>query len=496
MSEVSLMPLYFVVIPGMAALLIMITGEKKPNIRETWTIIASISNVALVFYVLPRLLAGDLMQTARYSLVPNVDFFLKIDAAGMLFASLASILWVATSFYGIGYMRAEKKKNQTGFFASFAVCISAVMGISFSGNLLTFFIFYEILTIATYPLVVHSRNEESINSGRKYLAYTLISGQVFLFGIIWLYHLTGTTDFVPGGSIGTSGNPISLTIIFILLILGSAVKAGIMPFHGWLPAAMIAPTPVSALLHAVAVVKAGVFSIVRIVGFIFGFDLLNTLGIVDYLAWLAAFTIIVASIIALRQDNLKRRLAFSTIGQLSYIVLGVALANEQAFLGGLFHIAAHAFMKITLFFCAGAIFVNTGFKYISEMHGIGRKMPITMAMFGIASLGISGMPFTVGFISKWNLVMGSIAGGKIFYVIVFVASAMLSATYLFTIFVMAFYEKNDNFTEYGEVREDMLIPIIFTGIMSIILGINPNFLVKFYDLAIISAEIVSKGIGG
>lgn len=496
MNNTSLIPLIFILVPGIAALLIMLTGDKRPNLRETWTILAGIINVILVFMVIPKLLSGVVFETERFTLVPNVDFFFKIDTTGMIFAGLAAVLWVAVSFYSIGYMRADKKKNQTGYFAAFAICILSVMGISFAGNLLTFFIFYEILTMATYPLVVHNRNEDAIKAGRKYLAYTLISGQIFLIGLIWLYFVTGSTDFTPGGVFTGAEDPFTVKMIFCLLIVGASVKAGIMPFHGWLPAAMTAPTPVSALLHAVAVVKAGVFAIVRIVGYIFGFDLLSGLGLADYLAWIAAFTIITASIIALRQDNLKRRLAFSTIGQLSYIVLGVALVNEQAFAGGVFHIVAHAFMKITLFLCAGAIFINTGYKHISQMHGIGKKMPITMAMFGIASLGISGLPFTVGFISKWNLVMGSIAGGKVFYVFVLIASAMLSASYLFTIFVLAFYEKNEEYTEYKEIRKDMLIPIVFTGVTSVILGVYPNFLLNFYELAIRSAEIVARGIGG
>lgn len=336
MNNTSLIPLIFVMVPGIAALFIMITGDKRPSLREFWTILAAIVNVILVFMVSPKLISGVIYETQRFKLVPNVDFFLKIDNTGMIFASLAAVLWVAVSFYSIGYMRADKKKNQTGYFAAFAICISSVMGISFAGNLLTFFIFYEILTMATYPLVVHNRNEEAIKAGRKYLAYTLISGQVFLIGIIWLYRVTGTTDFMAGGVFSGIEDPFTAKTIFLLLIVGASVKAGIMPFHGWLPSAMTAPTPVSALLHAVAVVKAGVFAIVRVVGFTFGFDFLKTLGVADYLAWIATFTILTASIIALKQDNLKKRLAFSTIGQLSYIVLGVALINEQAFFRGCF----------------------------------------------------------------------------------------------------------------------------------------------------------------
>ncbi len=501
-TTISFLPLIFFIVPAVAAFLIMVTGEKYPNLRESWTIIAGLINLVLIFLTLPRVLNGELISTEHYSLVKDVDFILKMDSAGMVFAALASFLWVITSFYSIGYMRAEKKKNQSGYFASFAMCIAATMGISFAGNLLTFFIFYEILTIATYPLVIHNRHEEHIQSGRKYLAYTLISGQLFLVGIIWLYSLAGTTDFVPGGFLQNVTNTGSLTMIFILLVIGASVKAGLMPFHGWLPSAMVAPTPVSALLHAVAVVKAGAFALVRIIGYVYGFDVLGSLGIADYLAWMAAFTILTSSIIAMKQDNLKKRLAFSTIGQLSYIILGLALLNEQAFLGAMFHMVAHAFMKITLFFCAGAIFINTGGsyaggrKYISQIHGIGRQMPVTMAMFGLASVGISGMPFIVGFISKWNLALGAIAGGHFLYVLVLIASAMLSASYLIPVFIFAFYEKNDEFSEYKEARKDMLIPIVITGTLSVVLGLFPDLGFSFYELASKSAEFVANGLGG
>ncbi len=499
---VSILPLLFFIVPAVAAFLIMATGDKYPNLRESWTIIAGFVNLALIIMTMPRVLNGELITTEHYSLVKNVDFILKIDTAGMVFAALASLLWVFTSFYSIGYMRAEKKKNQSGYFASFAMCIAATMGISFAGNLLTFFIFYEVLTIATYPLVIHNRHEEHIQSGRKYLAYTLISGQLFLVGIVWLYSIAGTTDFVPGGFLQNVTDTGSLTMIFILLVIGASVKAGLMPFHGWLPAAMVAPTPVSALLHAVAVVKAGAFALVRIIGYVYGFDVLGSLGVADYLAWMAAFTILTSSIIAMKQDNLKKRLAFSTIGQLSYIILGLALLNQQAFLGAVFHMVAHAFMKITLFFCAGAIFINTGGtygggkKYISQIHGIGRQMPVTMTMFGLASVGISGMPFIVGFISKWNLALGAIAGGDFLFVLVLIASAMLSASYLIPVFILAFYNKNEEYPAYKEVRKDMLIPIVFTGIASIVLGVFPNLGLNFYDLAVTSAEIVTKGLGG
>jgi multicomponent Na+:H+ antiporter subunit D len=392
-------------------------------------------------------------------------------------------------------MRGHEEKNQTGYFAAFAVCLSATMGIAFAANLLTFFVFYEILTIATYPLVIHKRNAEAIRSGRKYLAYTLISGQLFLIAIIWTYITTGHGDFQAGGFLTLDhASKGMLQFMFFMMSIGAAVKAGVMPLHGWLPDAMVAPTPVSALLHAVAVVKAGAFGILRVVGYVFGPELLGQIGAAEVLAWFAAFTIIVSSLIAMNQDNLKRRLAFSTVGQLSYVVLGISLLSPLGLLGGMFHIIAHAFMKITLFFCAGAIYVTTHKENISDMHGIGKRMPITIGAFTVASLGIAGVPFIVGFVSKWNIALGALQTGQWLYVVVLIASAMLATTYLLPLSYLGFFKKSDKFTHYGEARKDMLIPIVITATVSIVLGILPNFGANFYDLATMSAQSIINSV--
>ena len=274
-------------------------------------------------------------------------------------------------------MRNNHEAEQTGYFAAFAVCLGATLGIALASNLLTFFVFYEILTIFSYPLVLHERNEEALDASRKYLAYTLVSGQLFLAGTVGVYCISGTMDFKAGGFLDINMAPVwVLQLLFILMILAGSVKAAVMPLHGWLPAAMVAPTPVSALLHAVAVVKTGAFAVLRIIGFVFGPKLLSQLGTADVLAWLAALTILVSSFIALQQDNLKRRLAFSTIGQLSYIVLGAALLTPLAIKGAYMHLVAHALMKITLFMCAGCIIVRTHLHEISEMDGIGRHLSL------------------------------------------------------------------------------------------------------------------------
>ena len=480
-------PLWAVLVSLIAAGLIMLSG-RRPNLREFWTIIAAVAKLILVFSMIPAVLAGHVIELAPLQIAKGVSLYLRVDAMGMIFAALASFLWLITSFYSIGYMRADKAKHQTGYFASFAICLSATIGIAFAGNLLTFFVFYEILTIATYPLVIHNRDREAIKSGRKYLAYTLIAGQLMLIAIIWTHVIAGGSDFQAGGFLAGTASEGALRVIAVLMLIGTGVKAGIMPLHGWLPSAMVAPTPVSALLHAVAVVKAGAFGVLRVVGFVFGPQLLDEIGVATALAWVAAFTIIVSSLIALKQDHLKRRLAFSTIGQLSYVVLGAALVTPLGLLGGMYHIVAHAFMKITLFFCAGAIHVTTHKDYISEMHGIGKRMPFTMAAFTIGSLGIAGLPLIVGFISKWNLALGALQRGQGIFVAVLIGSALLATTYLIPVGQMAFFTTSKKFPKFGEVRLDMLIPLCLTAVIAIVLGIFPDAGAHFYQLAVNSAQ--------
>jgi multicomponent Na+:H+ antiporter subunit D len=387
-------------------------------------------------------------------------------------------------------MRGHGEKNQTGYFAAFAMCLSGAIGICFAANLFTFFIFYEILTVATYPLVVHYRDEQGKSSGRKYLLYTLTSGQLFFAGMVYIYVKCGTLDFAPGGFVAGHLTQGEAALAFLLLITGGAVKAGVMPLHSWLPAAMVAPTPVSALLHAVAVVKAGAFCVIRIVGWVFGPEVCLDFGLTQVLAWFAVATILLSSLIAIQKDNLKARLAFSTVGQLSYIVLGVCILTPASVTGALYHIVAHALMKITLFMCAGAIFVTTHETEISRMRGIGRRMPVTMTAFTVASLGIAGLPFMVGFVSKMSILRGAAQMGQVFFILTLVASALLSLTYLIPVGYMAFSGERINpaFSGYGmrlagEASKPMLIPLVITAVLSILLGIMPDAGLQLFTLA-------------
>lgn len=495
MTIIDCRPFLAVAVSMLAAVLIALS-HKKPNLRETWSAIASVVKFGIILSMLPAVFEGNVYEYTLCQITDTVGLTLRTDPAGMIFATLASMLWIPVNFYSIGYMRCNKEGEQTGYFAAFAICISACMGVAMASNLLTFFFFYELLTLASYPLVLHHRNQEALMAARKYLIYTLISGQLFLVGIVAIYCISGTMDFKAGGFITADMAPTwVIQAIFVLMIMAGSVKAAVMPLHGWLPAAMVAPTPVSALLHAVAVVKTGVFSVLRIIGFVFGPKLLSSIGIIDFLAWAAALTILISSLMALRQDHLKRRLAFSTIGQLSYIVLGAALLSPLSIKGAYLHLVAHAVMKITLFMCAGLIIARTHRNQISELYGIGKKLPITMVCFTIASLGIAGVPFFVGFISKWNLALGALQAGKPLYIVVWIASALLAAGYLMPVVQMAYFRKDpqEGIRKYGEHSNCMLVPICFTTILSIILGVVPDFYPHFFRLATMASQAICAG---
>ena len=452
-------PLAAVLISAVAIALI-VASHRRPNVREAWSVIASVGKFAIVASMLPGVLDGT---EYRWSLgmVPGLDsefvfgveFALRADPLGMLFALLASFLWIFTAFYSAGYMRGLDEPNQTRFFASFAASLSAAIGIAFAENLVTIFVFYELLSVATYPLVAHDETDEARAAGRKYLAYTFFGGGfLVLAGTALVFVLTDTTTFGETAMALTEADPTLARAAFGLLAAGFGVKAGLMPLHSWLPDAMVAPTPVSGLLHAVAVVKSGAFGVARVVLEVFEPDLVGELGVGLALAAVAAFTLTAASIIALRADRLKRRLAFSTVSQLSYIVLGLGLAGPAAvagsgtktvIIGGLLHIPAHAFMKLTLFFCAGFIHVETHTDYISEMDGIGKRMPLTMAAFAVAAAGMAGIPLVAGFVSKWFMLIGAVEANQAIFAVVLLISGVLNIAYFWPIVYQAFFESED-----------------------------------------------------
>ena len=484
--------------------------------REGWTLLGSTCLCFFVLSMTPYVLAHGPIQMSGFDLLPNIGLVINVDAFGLIFATTSSCLWILVSLFSIGYMRSLNEHAQTRFYFSFAVALFSAIGIAFSGNLVTMFIFYEILTICTYPLVAHDETPEAIAAGHKYLAYLLTGGLFFLIGILVTYGLTGTTDFSFQGILKPALNAdskLTLQLIFFCFLIGFA-KAAWMPIHAWLPSAMVAPTPVSALLHAVAVVKAGVFGITRIVCHIYGIELMQLLGLGLVLAVIAAFTVIVANVYAIGQDNLKRLLAYSTINQLSFILLGVALLSPMAIKGAMLHIPFHGFMKITLFLCAGAIAAITGKKKISEMAGLGRQMPITLIAFLIGAFGMCGAPPLAGFISKWHMALGAVESGALFFLLIILVGSLLDVVYFFPVIRTVFFgkvpqaetlrhdieEKVALYERKRPILENqrmlylfMIVPLGITALYSILLCLYPNLL-YIYPLAQTAVSDIFGGL--
>lgn len=494
----SLKPGLVLLCPASASILILLSG-RWPNLRESWTLLASILQFLIILSISPFIVQGKIVECDFLKdVLPRVDFGFRVDGFGLLFGLTASFLWIVVSIYSIGYMRTLKEHAQTRYYFCFALAILGALGVALSKNLVTLFIFYEILTVSTYPLVAHEQSPEALFAGRKYLAYLLTSGVFLLAATAWTYSLVGTTDFAAGGILrSTSLLPSTLFILFLFFILGF-MKAAYIPFHSWLPTAMVAPTPVSALLHAVAVVKAGVFGIVRIVCYIFGIDLMRDLGLGTLLSIFAAVTMIGASLFAIAQDNLKKRLAYSTISQLSYIIFGVGLLSPMGITGAMLHIPFHGFMKITLFLCAGAILVVSGKENISELEGIGRAMPYTMLAFMVGSFGMCGIPPISGFLSKWYLGLGTLETGKWIFLFLLLLSSFIDVVYFFPILYIAFFGNPlDGIKKEGpkivEAPLSMTIPLCITSFLSILVTF-PNPLTNiFFNLTKIA---VRQLVGG
>jgi len=477
-----MMALLAVILPVLGGLVVLALG-KWPNAREGATLTTATALFGLVYSMLGPVRAGEVSSLTLVEVVPGVTLALEVEPLGLLFALVASFLWIITTLYAIGYMRGHHEENQTRFYFFFAVSIAAAMGAAFSANLFTLFAFYEILTLCTFPLVTHHGTDEARKAGRIYLGILLSTSVAFqLLAIIWTWQLAGTVDFRPGGILAGTASMGVLGAILVLFVFGVG-KAAVMPFHRWLPAAMVAPTPVSALLHAVAVVKTGVFAVMKIAVYVFGLDLLRELPTTPWLAWAAAATIILGSLVAFTKDNLKARLAYSTISQLSYIVLGALLANSYGVIGGGMHIAMHAFGKITLFFGAGAVLVAAHETEISKMRGLGRTMPVTFGAFFVGALSIIGVPPAGGAWSKWFLGLGTLEAGQLGLLAVLMVSSLLSLVYLLEIPVRAFFSKPHPDAHHHEGIHEAplpsLIAMVITALATLALFLHPG---TFYDL--------------
>ncbi len=472
MTWLQTLPLLAVLSSLIPGLIIFSLGEDRRRLRTTLNLSGAFVKLGLIGF-LTWAVFTERDVTARYEILPGLEFMLGADALSVIFCSLSALLWFVTTIYAIGYL--EDSPNRSRFFGFFSLCVSATTGIALSGNLFTFLIFYELLTLSTYPLVVHRGTRESLAAGRVYLLYTVAGGGLLLLGTAWLTAVAGSVEFAATGVLSSSGvDHTTLVIIFALLVAGIGVKAAVVPLHGWLPRAMVAPAPVSALLHAVAVVKAGAFGIVRVVYDVYGVEFAGELGLLFPLAVVAAITILYGSVRALSQDELKKRLAYSTVSQVSYILLGVAVLGPFASIGGLSHLVHQGLMKITLFFCAGNLAETHGIHRISEMNGLGRRMPWTMGAFTVGAFGMIGVPPIAGFFSKWYLGLGSLEADMPWVLAVLVGSTVLNGAYFLPILHRVWFRELDPSrvdANRGEAPPLLLAPALITGGLSLLVGV-------------------------
>jgi len=480
-SANAALPLLILASSLLPGLVIFFLSESSVKVRTTLNLFGALLKLALVGVMVWGVLHGVDYET-RLPLLPKLDFVLRADALSLLFVSLSSVLWLLTTVYSIGYL--EDSPHRSRFFGFFSLCVTATVGVAMAGNLITFLLFYELLTLAAYPLIVHRGTEVARLAGRTYLRYTVAGGALLFIGTVWLYTLFDTLEFTHGGFMAgmeiTTASHETLVVIFFLLIAGLGVKAALLPLHGWLPQAMVAPAPVSALLHAVAVVKAGAFGIVRVIYDVYGIEFAASLGVTLPLAIIAAATIIYASVRALFQDDLKRRLAYSTISQVSYITLGVATVGPIATIGGIVHLVHQGLMKITMFFCAGNLAETLGIHKISDMDGVASRMPWTMVAFTLGALGMIGVPPLAGFVSKWYLGTGAMAAGQDWIIIILVGSSALNAAYFLPIIYAAWFkEANDTWHDERprgrlETRWMLLLPPLVTVLLVLGVGLLAN----------------------
>ncbi len=473
----------------LSALAIWLNDTKSARFHN-WTVICgAVIKLCLVLSLLPGIWAGQVFCYKLFVFMPHLEVAFRVDGLGFLFAFIASFLWVITAVYSIEYMKQEHSLPRYWTFLS--LCMGSTLGIAYAANLFTLFLFYEILTICTYPLIIHSQSPEAMRAGRKYLLYSIAGGAALMLSLALTYYLSGNLELGQKGILPPDTNPVTLYFLFCTFIFGFGVKSVLMPMHSWLPDSMIAPTPVSAILHAVAVVKSGVYGILRTLIDIFGLSLIKDLKLNNLLLVIVCVTIITASVMAIYQDSLKKMLAYSTVSQLSYIALGVALISPSGVTGGVLHMFYQSIMKITLFFCAGAIFRQTGITQISQMQGIGQRIPLVMGAFSIAALGMIGIPFTAGFISKWYLAVGAVEADQLLVVGVIVISALLNAVYYLPVLYKAFFQHPQTGEEIEAVKPawGLVAPCLITASLVLAFGISP----WLHRLPLFLAESISRG---
>ena len=431
-----------IVFPIVAGFALLLFGVEHRRTREIWVLSVAFVTAALG---LCAVFAGTRETFVAVRFTQTITLAFRADGLACIFAAMVSILWVLASFYALEYMKHEGA--ETRFFAFFLMSFGVTLGVAFAANLVTMYLFYELLTLATLPLVMHSMDAKARFAGKEYILYSMTGAALGFVSMIFVLYYSGGADFVMGGALDLSrigGDTNVMLLVYVLGFFGFGVKAAVFPFHKWLLSASVAPTPVTALLHAVAVVKSGVFAVMRLTYYSFGAQVLFGTWAQAVVICAAAFTIVFASANGLRSPHLKRRLAYSTVSNLSYILLGTAMMTPAGLVAGLAHMLFHALNKITLFFCAGAVYYRTHKEYVYEIEGYGKVMPITMASFTLTALGLMGVPPLTGFVSKWRLGtsalstglgIGWLAAGAL------IVSALLTALYLMTVVFSVYFPR-------------------------------------------------------
>jgi multicomponent Na+:H+ antiporter subunit D len=488
MEIISILPFIGIAVAGLTSLAIAIWG-KKVNYRNIFSIAGSVVVFISVVAMIPATLKGTIYTFTVVKFLPGISVSFRADSLALLFAIVISSMWIIVNIYSIGYMSAEKQTRR--FFTFSSLAVFSALGIAFSANLINFFIFYEMLTLSAYPLVIHDQSRKAYRAGTKYLIYSLTAGGFLLVGIIIVYFLTGSLSLAQAGILANAkASPAFLRTLFFIFLLGFGVKASIMPLHNWLPNSMVAPPPANVLLDAVTTVNAGVFGILRLLYCVYGPDLVTKLNLGVALAWIASFTVIAGSLVALKQDDLRQRLAYSTISQMSLIVLGAALLTPFSLMGSMIHIANHAFTKGAMFMCAGVILQQTGKSKISEMTGLAKRLPVTMAAFSIGALGMMGVPPVAGFVSKWFIAGGAAEGQRSIFIAIIIANAAIEAAYYLPIIYIAYLKKPENSYSVKQIKPSFYLinPIVIATSMTFILGIFAGFT----GLPLSIAKVASK----
>lgn len=481
---VLLLPILFPVIAGVILLISKLEDRQKRQKYVSFVVILNAIFVLSILYI------DNKEPFVLYRFSEKLSLILHIDGLSMVFGTMVSILWVITTFYAFEYMKHEGM--ETKFFSFFMMTFGIVIGIAFSGNMVTLYLFYEFLTLVTLPLVMHGTDGKTRYAGRIYLIYMMGGASLAFIGLVFLVIYGNSLDFIMGGILNTelaSKDAEMLHVVYLLAFFGFGVKAAILPFYYWLPTAAVAPTPVTALLHAVAVVKAGVFAIIRLTYYNFGIEFLKGTWVQNVILVVTALTIVFGSTMALRTPHIKRRYGYSTISNLSYILFGIALMTPAGLSAGLLHMIYHAVLKITLFFCAGAILYQNHREYAYEIQGFGTKMPMIFLSMTIVSIGMAGIPPFAGFHSKYALGTAAVEAGNPYAFIGIVAliiSALLTTLYLFELVIRAYFPVKKEYPAWyydgvADPNKLMTVPLLVLSAISVVIGLYPKFFVQIFD---------------